>query len=97
MPSEPALVLPVDAVASTSDTYWPDFPGVFTPGQPIAISALGFETLKDAEAAAKELGLPLKRSTVEVPETPDVEPELLPVEPDPTVEPAASADEGKGS
>ena len=45
---------------------FPGFPGVWHPDAPIAVSALGFAGAKDAERAAKELGLPLKTAKADV-------------------------------
>ena len=67
------------AAASYSGTdavHFGDFPGMWTPGAPIAVSELGFDTEKEALAAVKELGLPLRAVQVEaesVAEKPEAE------------------------
>lgn len=40
--------------------HFGDFPGMWAPGAPIAVSELGFDTEKEALAAVKTLGLPLR-------------------------------------
>ena len=40
--------------------HFGDFPGVWEPGRPIAVSELGFDTDKQARDLVKELGLPLR-------------------------------------
>jgi hypothetical protein len=101
-----ALVLDAEAAgySGTDAVHFGDFPGVWTPGQPVAVSELGFDTDKDALAAVKTLGLPLREVSVEqgsapMPERPNhapfeaVEPEPTPVvEPDTKPEPEAAKD-----
>jgi hypothetical protein len=71
MPSaekETALVLSQDAVAASgsSPVHFPGFPGVWAPDQPIAVSALGFGSEKEALAEVKLRGLPLEEKKVDV-------------------------------
>jgi hypothetical protein len=60
---EAAFVLPKGTTPSTDAQTFPEFPGVFTPGEPVRVAGLGFESVADAHARADELGLPLKRTT----------------------------------
>jgi hypothetical protein len=66
----------------TEPVHFGDFPGMWQPGRPIALSELGFDTEKDALAAVKELGLPLREVSAEagkarMPERPNHAPDVL--------------------
>jgi hypothetical protein len=61
---ELALVLPAGAVVGTGPFHFGGFPGQWYPGEPIAVSALGFETPDEAIEAAK--GLPLVVCKLEI-------------------------------
>lgn len=64
--TETALVLPAEAAGgSTAPVHFPGFPGVFTPEQPIAVGALGFDKVTDARAAVDDTGVPLRETRVE--------------------------------
>jgi hypothetical protein len=68
MASETALELDTEAAGYTrgDPVHFADFPGVWEPGRPIAVSALGFASGDDAIARAKDLNLPLREVTVDV-------------------------------
>lgn len=59
---ETAYVLPEDAMPTTEAQVFPGFNGVFFPGEPVAVTDLGY-TATEAAALVKELGLPLKKTT----------------------------------
>lgn len=40
---------------------FPGFPGVWEKGKPVPVSSLGFDSLKDAERAVRENGIPVKK------------------------------------
>lgn len=65
---------------------FPGFPGVWLPDQPVPVSALGFESARDAERVVKELGLPLKSAKAEA----------VAVDPPPRPEVVAGVDDGEG-
>ena len=88
--TEAGLVLPVDAVSGTFPHTFPGFPGVFEPGVPVALSALGLSQ-KDARALVKELGLPLKEAQVDVADEPPLEDGMAASEPE--VSPLAETEE----
>jgi hypothetical protein len=94
-----ALVLPAEAVSSSSPTTFPGFPGVWPPGEPIEaqvfVDAGLFADPDEMVSFASELGLPLETTTVKkgsapLPERPNhvsEEPEPPPEEePEPTSE-----------
>lgn len=61
---EAAWVLPEDAVASTEAHYFPDFPGLWTPGVPICAVDLGRTPAELQELVdGRGEGFPLKRTT----------------------------------
>lgn len=64
--TETAFVLPAEAVAGSSEPvhFGGGFPGVWYPGQPIAVSELGFPTLAAAREAKKTLAPDLVEKTV---------------------------------
>lgn len=65
--TETAFVLPVEAAgASGEPVHFGGFPGVWFPGQPIAVSELGFASVKEARAARSELAGALVEKTVKV-------------------------------
>jgi hypothetical protein len=86
-----ALVLDAEAAgySGTDAVHFGDFPGVWAPGQPVAVSELGFDTEKDALARVKELGLPLREVQVDAGSArmPD-RPNHAPAEPAAAEEPA---------
>lgn len=95
MAKEKAFELDTEAAGYTGSegVHFGDFPGVWAPGVPIALTELGFDTAADARAAVEELGLPLKEVSVDVgsapmPTRPNHE-DTAPVEPEaePVVEP----------
>lgn len=57
--TEPSLVLPADAVASTAPQTFPPFPGEYAPGVPVPVASLGM-TVDEADRLVRELGLPLE-------------------------------------
>jgi len=61
-------VLPQEAVSGTAAVNLPGFPGMWTPGEPIAVSEIARYGLFESEQAvldrADELGLPLERVEV---------------------------------
>lgn len=59
---EPALVLRGDHVVAER-TYFPGFPGVFFPGEPVLLSSVGM-TEQEARERITELGLPLELTEV---------------------------------
>jgi hypothetical protein len=59
-----ALVLPVDRAPSIEPQVFGGFPGVWTPGVPIAVESLGL-TVNDARRLVEERGLPLVVESVE--------------------------------
>lgn len=81
--------------SGTDAVHFGDFPGMWAPGHPVAVSELGFDTEKEALAAVKALGLPLREVHVEqgsarMPERLNHAPsEADEPEPAPVVEPAA--------
>lgn len=67
---EAAFVLADDAVASRAPVHFPNFPGVWEPGQPIAARELldrldSVETVKELEELISQEGHPLQATTVE--------------------------------
>lgn len=63
--SETAFVLPAAAVGGSSEpVHFGGFPGVWTPGEPIAVSELGFATVKEAREAKNDLAADLVEKTV---------------------------------
>lgn len=80
--------------SGTDAVHFGDFPGMWAPGHPVAVSELGFDTEKEALAAVKALGLPLREVSVEqgtarMPERPNhAAASEAPVEPEPAAEPA---------
>jgi len=64
--SESALVFEDESHTGTDLVHFGDSPGVFMPGEKVAISELDYATEKDATDRVKELGLPLKKTTVPV-------------------------------
>ncbi|MGH8984921.1 MAG: hypothetical protein ACRDY6_13745 [Acidimicrobiia bacterium] len=63
----PGLVLPAEAVSSSEAQVFGGFPGVYVPGEAVAIETLGL-TRDEARERVKELGLPLKEARAEAPE-----------------------------
>jgi hypothetical protein len=61
---ETAFVFEDESYAGSDLVHFGGFPGVFMPGQAVAASELGFDTISDAQERADELGLPVKRTTV---------------------------------
>lgn len=57
-----ALVLDDPSVASSEPRVFAGFPGLWSPGVPVAVADLGFESDEQALARVDELGLPLKRA-----------------------------------
>lgn len=72
----PGLVLPVDAVSDLETTTFPGFPGTFTPGEPVALADLGFDSEDEAFALVEELQLPLEPAKAELSTPPATEEEL---------------------
>lgn len=66
--ARPAYVLPETAVAGTAAVNLPGFPGMWIPGQPIAVDELvsygGFADADALDARVEELGLPLEKTEV---------------------------------
>lgn len=61
--SRPAYVLPEDAVSGSDPVTFAGFPGIWTPGVPIAVDELAKHGLYDADEIADEVeerGLPLQ-------------------------------------
>lgn len=65
MATESALELDVPTAEAGVEVHFSNFPGLWAPGRPIAVAALGFATADDAAAAVDELGLPLKAVEVD--------------------------------
>jgi hypothetical protein len=64
--SESAFVFDDPSHTGTDLVHFGDSPGVFMPGEKVAISELEFASEKDAADAVEERGLPLKKTTVTV-------------------------------
>lgn len=66
-PKVKALVLDADAAGYSGGeaVHFGGFPGVWAPGQPIAITELGFDSERDARDAVKALELPLREVSVD--------------------------------
>lgn len=66
--SRAAYVLPQEAVAGTDAVTFAGFPGIWTPGEPIAALELvthgGFVDEDELADMVEELGLPLEQTTV---------------------------------
>ena len=60
--AENALVLPADDAATGEPQTFGGFPGVYTPGEPVALEAIGLDA-KEAKRLIKEMNLPLKLSS----------------------------------
>lgn len=62
-----ALELDAEAAGYTGGEalHFGGFPGVWSPGQPVAVSELGFESEQDALDRARELELPLREVRVD--------------------------------
>jgi hypothetical protein len=84
------FVLPVESVSSTEAVTFPGFPGIWLPGEPVALETLGGITMEEAREQIKALDLPLKEAKADVP---DAEPASPPTQ-EPAVEPAET--EGSG-
>lgn len=56
--NDPALVWPSDEQSSEAAQTFPGFPGVWTQGEPIALSELGL-TAEEAEEMIRDRSLPL--------------------------------------
>lgn len=66
MGTEAALELDAETAQGVGvDVHFSNFPGLWQPGRPIAVSALGFDNAGEALAAVADLGLPLKLVDVE--------------------------------
>jgi hypothetical protein len=104
--TEPAVVFQDDSHTGTDLVHFGGYPGVFMPGKKVAVTEIEFDDPKDAVDRAKELGLPLEKTTVAVgrgkmvarenhaPSDADVTP--LPVTADTTAAPVTEAEaEGK--
>jgi hypothetical protein len=65
--SELALELDVEAAGEGRglEVHFSNFPGVWAPERPIAVTELGFDTVDEALARVDELGLPLRQVDVE--------------------------------
>jgi hypothetical protein len=65
--SEVALELDVEAAGEGRgvEVHFSNFPGVWAPDRPIAVSELGFANVDEALDRVDELGLPLRRLDVE--------------------------------
>jgi hypothetical protein len=59
---EAAYVLPEDAVSSSEPQHFGVVPGLWTAGEPVAVSDLGL-TADEMAALVKEHNLPLKKTT----------------------------------
>jgi hypothetical protein len=64
--TEPAVVFDDESHTGTDLVHFGDSPGVFMPDEPVAVSELEYASEKDAADRVKELGLPLKKTTVTV-------------------------------
>jgi hypothetical protein len=62
--SESAFVFQDESHTGTDLVHFGGYPGVFVPGEKVAVSELEFDTAKDATDRANELGLPLEKTTV---------------------------------
>jgi hypothetical protein len=69
---ETAYVLPDEPGAIQEYQSFGGFPGRFLPGEPVSVSSLGLDA-KTAAALVKDLGLPLKKTSVAVEPTPQTE------------------------
>jgi hypothetical protein len=64
--TEPAVVFKDESHSGTDVVHFGGYPGVFVPGEKVAVSELEFDTAKEATDQADELGLPLEKTTVAV-------------------------------
>lgn len=73
------FVLPAEEAATGAPQTFPGLPGEWTPGVPVPWTALGFGSAREAEAAVKAHGAPLRRvASVEVEPEPELVDERLP-------------------
>ena len=68
-----SLILPEDAAATSEPQTFPPFPGLYTPGVPVALETIGLEA-KEAKEQIEALNLPLELTSKKAPD-----PEPLPV------------------
>jgi hypothetical protein len=62
--SESAFVFNDESHTGTDLVHFGDFPGVYVPGEPVALTEIEFDSPKEATDRAKELGIPLAKTTV---------------------------------